>query len=83
MGGSEVIEYCKDWGLEKFKDWGLKNLKLRSNRRNNSQQCYAVCMELKVWTVWPVSNFVQQLPTTRNMQQGVQTDATSNIRFIL
>ena len=27
--------------------------------------------------VWPVSNFAQQLPPTRNnMQQGVQTDAT-------
>ena len=40
-----------------------------------------VCMELKGWTVWPVSNFAQQLPTTRNnMQQGVQTDATCNIQ---
>ena len=29
--------------------------------------------------VSPVSNFVQQLPTTRNyMQEGVQTDATCN-----
>ena len=33
--------------------------------------------------VWPVSNFVQWLPTTRNdIQQGVQTDAilTCNIQ---
>ena len=31
--------------------------------------------------LWPVSNFEQQLPTTRNnMQQGVQTDATRNIQ---
>ena len=31
--------------------------------------------------VWPVSNFAQQLPTTRNnMQQGVQTNATCNIQ---
>ena len=31
--------------------------------------------------VWPVSNFAQQLPTTRNnRQQGVQTDATFNIQ---
>ena len=33
------------------------------------------------WKVWPVSNFAQQLPTTRNnMQQGVQTDATCKIQ---
>ena len=31
--------------------------------------------------VWPVSNFAQQLPKTRNnMQQGVQTNATCNIQ---
>ena len=33
------------------------------------------------WKVWPVSNSVQQLPTTsNNMQQGVQTDATCHIQ---
>ena len=33
------------------------------------------------WKVWPVSNFAQQLPTTRNnMQQGVQKDATCKIQ---
>ena len=33
------------------------------------------------WKVWPVSNFAQQLQTTRdNMQDGVQTDATCNIQ---
>ena len=31
--------------------------------------------------VWPVSDFEQRLPRTRNnMQQGVQTDATCNIQ---
>ena len=33
------------------------------------------------WNVWPVSNFAQEHATTsNNMQQGVQTDATSNIQ---
>ena len=33
------------------------------------------------WKVWPVSNFLQQHATTsKNMQQGVQTDATCNIQ---
>ena len=33
------------------------------------------------WKIWPVSNFAQQHATTsNNTQQGVQTDATSNIQ---
>ena len=63
--------------------------------RNNSQQhatCNRVCQRTQHVTsnnvesvctglnVWPVSNFAQQLPTTRNMQQGVPTDATCNIQ---
>ena len=61
-------------------------LKLRANRRNNSQHCWPTMLGVvaSVFTqlkVWPVSNFAQQLPTTRNnMQQGVQTDATCNIQ---
>ena len=53
-------------------------LKLRANRRNNSQHCWPTMLGVvaSVFTqlkVWPVSNFAQQLPTTRNnMQQGVQ-----------
>ena len=61
------------------------SLKLRANGRSNSYRWEllannvpSVCTGLKVW---PVSNFAQQLPTTRNnMQQGVQTDATCNIQ---
>ena len=61
------------------------SLKLRANGRSNSHRWEllannvpSVCTGLKVW---PVSNFAQQLPTTRsNMQQGVHTDATCNIQ---
>ena len=46
--------------------------------RNNAA---SVCTGLKVW---PVSNFAQQLPTTRNnMQQGVQTYTTCNFQQII
>ena len=35
-------------------------------------------LEVVGWKVWPVSNFAQQhAKTSNNMQQGVQTDATS------
>ena len=42
----------------------------------------AITKQKKFWELfWPVSNFAQQLPTTRNnMQHGVQTDATCNIQ---
>ena len=52
-------------------------LKPRVNGRNIVGQQLPTLLLI----VWPVSNFAQQLPTTRNnMQKGVQTDAKSNIK---
>ena len=60
------------------------HVKLRAKRRTHSQHCWpnmlrvvvSVCTSINVW---PVSNFVQQLPTTCN-RVGVQTDATCDIQ---
>ena len=49
---------------------------VRARGRNNCQQCWELFLK-----VWSVSNFAQQLPTTRNnMQQGMHTDAKCDIQ---
>ena len=61
---------CYSWRPGGQPSHSLSSLKPRANGQTS------VC----TW-LWQVSNFAQQLPTKcKNMQQGVETDATCNIQ---
>ena len=71
-----VVSGEKEMKKGLYRSW-VVYVKLRTNGRNNSQQC---CVRLHGAKSLTGFNFAQQqLPETRNnMQQGVRTDATYN-----